>query len=188
MRTGNRLFISGKFLNKLGNNYTANTCRSGMSTKLLNNTVEPLISWKSRDSISNVLCHSVPFKSPNEQDGATVEMESRDYQDMSGFTIVLKKCTVLSCSVRSLFGPTRKSSPWGHFFDGGLNQSIKRTLPLLLEPSAARRKHSKSTLLVKNLSVAECSMRQSYRNRTSDTRMLCDAGNVPIAPRSITMN
>ena len=59
---------------------------------------------------------------------------------------------------------------------------------LLLEPSAARRKHSKSTLLVKNLSVAECSMRHSYRNRTSDTRMLCDAGNVPIAPRSITMN
>ena len=59
---------------------------------------------------------------------------------------------------------------------------------LLLEPSAARRKHSKSTLLVKNLSVAECSMRQSYRKRTSDTRMLCDAGNVPIAPRSFTMN
>ena len=36
------------------------------------------IFWESRDSISTVLCHSVPFKSPNEQDGATVEIESRD--------------------------------------------------------------------------------------------------------------
>ena len=31
--------------------------------------------------------------------------------------------TVLSRGVRSLFGPTRKSSPWGNFSDGGLNQS-----------------------------------------------------------------
>ena len=29
-----------------------------------------------------------------------------------------------------LFGPTRKSSPWGNFSDGGLNQSIKRRLSL----------------------------------------------------------
>ena len=38
--------------------------------------------------------------------------------------------TVLSRGVRSLFGPTRKSSPWGNFSDGGLNQSIKRRLLL----------------------------------------------------------
>ena len=38
--------------------------------------------------------------------------------------------TVLSRIVRSLFGPTRKSSPWGNFSDGGLNQSIKRRLSL----------------------------------------------------------
>ena len=39
--------------------------------------------------------------------------------------------TVLSRYVESLFGPTRKSSPWGNFSDGGLNQSIKRRLSLL---------------------------------------------------------
>ena len=33
--------------------------------------------------------------------------------------------TALSRGVRSLFGPTRKSSPWGSFSDGGSNQSIK---------------------------------------------------------------
>ena len=38
--------------------------------------------------------------------------------------------TVLSRGVRSLFRPTRKSSPWGNFSDGGLNQSIKRRLSL----------------------------------------------------------
>ena len=38
--------------------------------------------------------------------------------------------TVLSRGVRSLFGPTRKSSPCGNFSDGGLNQSIKRRLSL----------------------------------------------------------
>ena len=38
--------------------------------------------------------------------------------------------TLLSRGVRSLFGPTRKSSPWGNFSDGGLNQSIKRRLSL----------------------------------------------------------
>ena len=32
--------------------------------------------------------------------------------------------------VRSFFGPTRKSSPWGNFSDGGLNQSIERRLSL----------------------------------------------------------
>ena len=36
----------------------------------------------------------------------------------------------LSRAVRSLFGPIRKSSPWGNFSDGGLNQSIKRRLSL----------------------------------------------------------
>ena len=43
-----------------------------------------------------------------------------------------KNClnTVLSRGVRSLFRPTRKSSPWGNFSDGGLNQAIKRRLPL----------------------------------------------------------
>ena len=38
--------------------------------------------------------------------------------------------TVLSRDVRSLFEPTWKSSPWGNFSDGGLNQSIKRRLSL----------------------------------------------------------
>ena len=44
--------------------------------------------------------------------------------------VFIKYCTVLSRGVRSLFGPTRKSSPWGNFSDGGLNQSIKRKLSL----------------------------------------------------------
>ena len=39
--------------------------------------------------------------------------------------------TVLSRGIRSLFGPTRKSSPWGNFSDGGLNQSIKRRLSIV---------------------------------------------------------
>ena len=38
--------------------------------------------------------------------------------------------TVLSRGVRSLYGSTRRSSPWGNFSDGGLNQSIKRRLSL----------------------------------------------------------
>ena len=44
--------------------------------------------------------------------------------------MMIRKCsfTVLSRGVRSLFGSTRKSSPWGNFSDGGLNQSIKRRL------------------------------------------------------------
>ena len=49
------------------------------------------------------------------------------------FSLFLDKnrhCTVLSCGVRSLFAPTRKSSPWGNYPDGGLNQSIKRRLSL----------------------------------------------------------
>ena len=37
---------------------------------------------------------------------------------------------VLSRCVRSLFGPSRISFPWGNFSDGGLNQSIKRRLLL----------------------------------------------------------
>ena len=38
--------------------------------------------------------------------------------------------TLLSRDVRSLFGPTRKSSPWDNSSDCGLNQSIKRRLSL----------------------------------------------------------
>ena len=38
--------------------------------------------------------------------------------------------TVLSRGVRSLFGPTRKSSPWGNFSDSERNQSIKRRISL----------------------------------------------------------
>ena len=53
------------------------------------NTVEFLISWQSRDSIFTVLCHSVRFKRPNDQCGATVEMESRDCQDMRESTVML---------------------------------------------------------------------------------------------------
>ena len=40
--------------------------------------------------------------------------------------------TVLSRDVRSLFGPTRKSSPWGNFSDGGLDQSINQALKFIL--------------------------------------------------------
>ena len=36
--------------------------------------------------------------------------------------------TALSRGVRSLFGPTRKSSPWGNFSDSEWNQSIKHRL------------------------------------------------------------
>ena len=45
-------------------------------------------------------------------------------------SVMTHKYTVLSRGVRSLFGPTRKSSPWGNFSDGGLNQAIKRRLRL----------------------------------------------------------
>ena len=45
-------------------------------------SVGPIISWPSRDSISTVLSHSIPFKSRNDQCGTTVEIESRDCQDM----------------------------------------------------------------------------------------------------------
>ena len=45
------------------------------------------MSCQSRDSISTVLCHSVRFESPNEQGGATVEIKSRDCQDMKGSTV-----------------------------------------------------------------------------------------------------
>ena len=38
--------------------------------------------------------------------------------------------TLLSRYIESILGPTRKSSPWGNFSDGGLNQSIKRRLSL----------------------------------------------------------
>ena len=37
---------------------------------------------------------------------------------------------VLSRGIQWLFGPTRKSSPWGNFSDRELNQSIKRRLLL----------------------------------------------------------
>ena len=39
---------------------------------------------QSRDSIATVLCHSVPFKSPNEPGGATVDIESRDCSIQTG--------------------------------------------------------------------------------------------------------
>ena len=51
-------------------------------------TVEPLISSRSRDSISTVLCHSIPFEGPNKQGGATVEIESRDRGDMREPTVI----------------------------------------------------------------------------------------------------
>ena len=46
------------------------------------------------------------------------------------FLISWQWFTVLFRGVRPLFGPTGKSSPWGNFSDGGLNQSIKRRLLL----------------------------------------------------------
>ena len=49
------------------------------------------ISWQSRDSISTVLCHFVRFRSPNEQGGATVEIESRDCHETRGSTVLFKK-------------------------------------------------------------------------------------------------
>ena len=52
-------------------------------------TVEPLISWQSHDSISTVLCHSISFNSPNKQGGATVEIGSRDCQDMRGPSVLV---------------------------------------------------------------------------------------------------
>ena len=53
----------------------------------LTTTVEPLKSIRSRDLISTVLCHSIPFERPNEQGGATVEIESRDRGDMREPTV-----------------------------------------------------------------------------------------------------
>ena len=35
---------------------------------------------------------------------------------------------VKKCGLRSRFGPTRKSSPWGSFSDGGFNQSINQSI------------------------------------------------------------
>ena len=67
----------------LENEKTQRVSKSELST-----TVEPLIYWQSRDSISTVLCHSIRYKSPNEQGGATVEIESRDCQDTRGFTVL----------------------------------------------------------------------------------------------------
>ena len=53
----------------------------------LYSTVEPLKSWQSHDLIFTVSCHSLRFKSPNEQGGTRVEIESRDCQDLKGSTI-----------------------------------------------------------------------------------------------------
>ena len=50
--------------------------------------------------------------------------------ELSDLSVKIKATTVLFRSVRSLFGPTRELSPWGNFFDSGLNQSIKPRLPL----------------------------------------------------------
>ena len=63
-------------------------------------TVEPVISWPSRDSTSTVQCYSVRSKSPNEQGGATVEIESCDWQGLRSFcgTIQLLEGTSTSPS------------------------------------------------------------------------------------------
>ena len=53
-----------------------------------NNTVDSFLSQQSRDMISTVLCDSVRFKSRNDQCGATVEIESRDCQDMRDSTVM----------------------------------------------------------------------------------------------------
>ena len=50
-------------------------------------TVDSLISWQSRDSISTGLCHFIQIKSPNDEGGATIEVESRDFQDVRDFTV-----------------------------------------------------------------------------------------------------
>ena len=55
------------------------------------NTVSSLMSPRSRDSISTGLCHSTPFERPNEQGGATVEIESRDRRDMKEPTVLPSK-------------------------------------------------------------------------------------------------
>ena len=163
------------------------------------NTVEPLVRWQSRDSISTVPCYSIRFKSPTWSGwrhwrSRVMWLSSYERFYCSGWSIwnfspaislfchtwidftffsfrshvqtchgwlfswifgifVLffplifhnsdswmsydyrwsgnqSKFTVLSRGVRSLFGPTRKSFPWGNFSDGGLNQSIKRRLSL----------------------------------------------------------
>ena len=60
------------------------TCMLHMSRNW--NTVESLIFGQSRDPVSTVLCHSVQFKSPNDQGGATVQIESRDCSDMRDST------------------------------------------------------------------------------------------------------
>ena len=57
---------------------------------IFSNTVEPLISPRSRGSISTLLCHSMPFERPNEQGDATVDIESRDRGDMKEFTLSKK--------------------------------------------------------------------------------------------------
>ena len=54
-------------------------------------TVELLISLQSRDSISTVLCHSRRFNGPNEQDGATVDIESSHCQDVRSSIVFEKK-------------------------------------------------------------------------------------------------
>ena len=51
-------------------------------------TVESLISGQTRDSISTVLYHSIRFKSPNDQCGAPVEIESRHCPDTSDSIVI----------------------------------------------------------------------------------------------------
>ena len=68
--------------------FTPNTVSSHLPSFV--RTVGSLISPRSRDSISTLLSHSIQFKSPNEQGGAIVEIESRDRGD-------LREPTVLSC-------------------------------------------------------------------------------------------
>ena len=46
------------------------------------------------------------------------------------FSLLVFFITVLSRGICSLFGPTRKSSPWGNFSDGGFNQSINQSIKI----------------------------------------------------------
>ena len=49
--------------------------------------------------------------------------------------IYQEKYCVMSRGVRSPFGPTRRSSPWGNFSDGGLNQSINQAYTFIVNLS-----------------------------------------------------
>ena len=62
------------------------------------------------DSISTVLCHSVRFESPNEQCGATVEIESHDCRNTRDSTVyILYYPIVVSYFLHSLGNYTRRA-------------------------------------------------------------------------------